>query len=198
MLPAVRVAKRWRGILLGALLGAAVLWTVVRVRSGTAPVPPATTFQSEEDTLNQLLARAGRPDATQEELDRAAHALLVRERFDDALPLVARSVEFTPQTIETRIHDAVVDGVYTDPVEARHRLERIALEAAGAWEALLFAGAFAARAGDAAGALADLKTYQVRAPATERPAGLDADIASLERQIVAGSSDGGAVRKRGR
>jgi hypothetical protein len=122
---------------------------------------------SEADPLLQKLLAAAEPvDASVAALDAAAHALVVRERFEEAEPLVLRALSAAPADAEASIHQAVLTGVLGNEAAARAALERLAHGPAG-WEASMFAAGFALRDGDDAAALRALRRFRAQAPAAE-------------------------------
>ena len=126
--------------------------------------PPS---EAEADPfLQKLLAAAEPVDASVAALDAAAHALVVRERFEEAEPLVLRALSAAPTDAEASIHQAVLTGVLGNEAAARAALERLAHGPAG-WEASMFAAGFALRDGDDAAALRALRRFRAEAPAPE-------------------------------
>ena len=69
--------------------------------------------------LEKLLAAAEPAGASVAGLDAAAHALLVRERFEEAEPLVLRALSAAPMDAEASIHQAVLKGVLGNEAAAR-------------------------------------------------------------------------------
>jgi hypothetical protein len=139
--------------------------------------------EGEQDALlDRLLARAEPADAPLPALDAAAHALLVRERFEEAEPFVLRALRLTPEDAEASIHRAVLAGVLGDTVGARAALERLARGPAG-WEASLFAAGFALRAGDESAALQALRQFRAQAPPGEVTSEVVAEIGRLESRL---------------
>jgi protein involved in temperature-dependent protein secretion len=156
-------------------------------RELAAPAALAGSAASEPEAepdpaLDALLARAGAADASVASLDAAAHALLVREAFEDADPLVERALRAAPADAEAAIHRAVLKGVAGDTAGARSELGRLARGAAG-WEASLFAAGFALRDGDDAAALDALRRFRAGAPPGEVTPELAAQIAELEARL---------------
>jgi hypothetical protein len=129
--------------------------------------------------VEKLLAAAAPPDASVPALDVAAHALLVRERFEEAEPLVLRALSAAPVDVEATIHQAVLRGVMGNAATARAELERLSRGPAG-WEASMFAAGFALRDGDDAAALRALRRFRAQAPPTEVTRELLAELQELE------------------
>ena len=129
--------------------------------------------------LLKLLAAAESADASVAALDAAAHALVVRERFEEAEPLVLRALSAAPMDAEASIHQAVLKGVLGNEAAARAELERLAHGPAG-WEASMFAAGFALRDGDEAAALRALRRFRAQAPAAEVSPEALAELKELE------------------
>ena len=129
--------------------------------------------------VEKLLAAAAPAEASVAALDVAAHVLLVRERFEDAEPLVLRALSAAPMDAEASIHQAVLRGVMGNAATARAELERLAHGPAG-WEASMFAAGFALRDGDDAAALRALRRFRAEAPPTEMTRELLAELQELE------------------
>ncbi len=139
--------------------------------------PPS---EAEADPfLQKLLAAAEPVDASVAALDAAAHALVVRERFEEAEPLVLRALSAAPTDAEASIHQAVLTGVLGNEAAARAALERLAHGPAG-WEASMFAAGFALRDGDDAAALRALRRFRAEAPAPEITPEVLAELKELE------------------
>jgi hypothetical protein len=138
--------------------------------------------EAPDPLLEKLLAEAWPVTAQAAALDAAAHALLVRERFEEAEPLVLRALSVSPHDAEATIHQAVLEGVTGHASSARAELERLAHGPAG-WEASLFAAGFALRDKDDAAALRALRRFRKEAPPSELTPELLAEIAELERRM---------------
>jgi tetratricopeptide (TPR) repeat protein len=138
--------------------------------------------ENRDAALEKVLAAAEPIDAPVAALDAAAHALLVRERFEEAEPLVLRALATSPQDAEASIHRAVLRGVLDDVTGARAELERLAGGRAG-WEASLFAAGFALRDGDEVGALRAFRRFRTTAPPGEVTPELLAEMAQLEARL---------------
>jgi hypothetical protein len=156
-------------------------------RSPSPEPEPESESESESEEppdplLDKVLAAAKKADAPPTALDAAAHALLVREHFEEAEPLVLRTLAAAPKDAEAVIHRAVLRGVGGDTAGARAELERLARGEAG-WEASLFAAGFALRDGDNVAALRALRRFRAAAPPTEITPELTAEIAELERRL---------------
>jgi hypothetical protein len=159
---------------------------LVATAGGEAEAQPPLALQAEpppEDEtdpfVERLLGAAQPSDASVAALDVAAHALLVRERFEDAEPLVLRALSTAPTDAEARIHQAVLRGVMGNEAAARAELERLAHGPAG-WEASMFAAGFALRDGDDAAALRALRRFRAEAPPSEMSPQMLAELAELE------------------
>lgn len=152
------------------------------------PVSPRADATREERDLglDKALSAAESPEAPLSALDAAAHALLVRERFDEAEPFVSRALALAPRDAEAAIHRAVLRGVAGDTAGARVELERRARGEAG-WEASLFSAGFALRDGDDAAALRALRRFCAEAPPAEVSPELTAKRTELEARVRAGS-----------
>jgi hypothetical protein len=137
--------------------------------------------------LERLLAAADAENASVAALDAAAHALLVREDFEEAEPFVIRALAASPHDVEATIHRAVLRGVLDDVPGARAELERLAGGAAG-WEASLFEAGFALRDGDEAAALRAFRRFQATAPREEVTPALVAEMARLEARVGSAAS----------
>jgi hypothetical protein len=151
------------------------------------PVVPGDSRDEEDDDeddpeLKRLLVEARSAHASVSSLDMAAHALLVRERFEEAEPIVLQALAAAPKDAEASIHGVVLRGVAEDTKVARIELERLAEGPAG-WEASLFAAGFALREGDDRGALRSLRRFRASAPAAELTPELLAEIAALEQKL---------------
>ncbi len=139
--------------------------------------------EDEPDPLLEKLLKAAEPvDATVATLDAAAHALLVREQFEEAEPLVLRALAASPKDVEATIHRAVLRGVLDDVAVARAQLERLARGPAG-WEASLFAAGFALRDGDEVAALRAFRRFRATAPPGEVTPQLVAEMERLEARL---------------
>jgi hypothetical protein len=146
---------------------------LVAEAEGSGEPRPPLALQAEppsEDEadpfLEKLLAAVEPADASVAALDAAAHALMVRERFEEAEPLVLRGLSAAPSDAEASIHQAVLKGVLGNEASARADLERLSHGPAG-WEASMFAAGFALRDGDDAAALRALRRFRAQAPAAE-------------------------------
>jgi hypothetical protein len=128
-----------------------------------AEAPPD---EETDPFLEKLLAAAAPSNASVAALDAAAHALVARERFEEAEPFVLRALSAAPTDAEASIHQAVLKGVLGNEAGARADLERLAHGPAG-WEASMFAAGFALRDGDDAAALRALRRFRAEAPAAE-------------------------------
>jgi tetratricopeptide (TPR) repeat protein len=135
--------------------------------------------EADDPLLDKLVATAEAPMASIAALDVAAHALLVRERFEEAEPFILRALSADPRDAEAVIHQAVLRGVLEKPTAARAELERLAHGPAG-WEASLFAAGFALRDKDDAAALRALHKFRAEAPRSEVTPQLLSEIAELE------------------
>jgi len=135
--------------------------------------------EAPDPVLQRLLLAAEAPDASLVALDAAAHALLVRERFEEADALVQGTLEAFPQDAESVIHWAVLRGVAGETAAARAELERLAAGPAG-WEALLFSAGFALREGDEVAALRALQRFVATAPPGEVTPALRGEVARLQ------------------
>jgi hypothetical protein len=155
----------------------------VRAPSGV-PESEADDADDDEDDpqLKKLLVAASAPDASVSSLDMAAHALLVRERFEDAEPIALQALALAPKDAEAAIHGAVLRGVAEDTKTARVELERLARGPAG-WEASMFAAGFALRDGDEQAALRLLRRFRASAPASELTPEVLAQITALEQRL---------------
>ncbi len=153
------------------------------VAQSPSPSPPeAAQAEAPDPVLDRLMAAAEAPDASVTALDAAAHALLVRERFEEADALVARTLASFPTDAEAIIHDAVLRGVAGETDAARRELERLAGGPAG-WEASLFLAGFALREGDEVAALRALKRVAAEAPPAQVTPALRAELAELEARV---------------
>jgi len=144
-----------------------------------AVVPAA---EPPDPLMERLLAAAAPADASVRALDAAAHALLVRERFEEADALVQRTLGAFPNDAEAAIHDAVLRGVAGETAAARQDLERLSRGPAG-WEASLFSAGFALRDGDESAALQALRRFSAEAPPSEITPALRAQLAELESHV---------------
>ncbi|MGO8968311.1 MAG: hypothetical protein ACLQDQ_01950 [Myxococcaceae bacterium] len=140
--------------------------------------------EAADPVVDRLVAAAEPADASAAALDAAAHALLVRERFEEADALVARTLASFPTDAEAVIHDAVLRGVAGETAAARQQLERLADGKSG-WEASLFLAGFALREGDEVAGLRSLRRVAAEAPAAEVTPALRAEIAELEARVGA-------------
>ncbi|MGO8967957.1 MAG: hypothetical protein ACLQDQ_00085 [Myxococcaceae bacterium] len=138
--------------------------------------------EAADPVVDRLVAAAEPPGASVRALDAAAHALLVRERFEEADALVARTRASFPADAEAIIHEAVLRGVAGETTDARRELERLSGGEAG-WEASLFLAGFALREGDEVAALRALRRVAAEAPAAEVNPALQAEIAELEARV---------------
>jgi tetratricopeptide (TPR) repeat protein len=158
------------------------------VASGAGQPPTALDARPPEEeeepdpVLEKALSAAEAADASVAALDVAAHVLLVRERFEEAEPLVLRALAASPKDIEATIHRAVLRGVLGDVPGARAELDRLARGPAG-WEASLFAAGFALRDGDEVAALRAFRRFRETAPRGEVTPELATDIARLEARL---------------
>jgi tetratricopeptide (TPR) repeat protein len=159
---------------------------LVAEAEGSGEPRPPLALQAEppsEDEadpfLEKLLAAAEPADASVAALDAAAHALVARERFEEAEPLVLRALSSAPTDVEASIHQAVLKGVLGNEAGARAELERLAYGPAG-WEASMFAAGFALRDGDDAAALRALRRFRAQAPAAEVTPEALAELKELE------------------
>jgi hypothetical protein len=144
----------------------------------TAPPPE----DAPDPVLDRLLAAAQAPDASLVALDAAAHALLVRERFEEADALVLRALAAFPKEAEAVIHRAVLRGVAGQTAAARAELAALAAGPAG-WEASLFSAGFALREGDEAAALRALRRVVAEAPRAEVTPALQQEVARLVARL---------------
>jgi hypothetical protein len=192
--------SRWLTLCLAVALAALVLAIadVTRRRAeqrsaaeAAAATPPTLSMlegegreaEDEADAVvDRQLARAELADAPVAALDAAAHALLVRERFEEAEPLVLRALSLAPADAEASIHRAVLAGVLGDTAGARVALDQLARGPAG-WEASLFAAGFALREGDEADAFRALRQFHAQAPPGEVTPELAAEIRRLEARV---------------
>lgn len=158
----------------------------------SADIPSEPVREADGEAMDpglvRLLALAEDPKADVGILDAAAHGLLVRERFEEARPLVERALVAAPGDAEASIHRAVLQGVAGDIPGARALLKRLAAGPAG-WEASLFAAGFALRAGDEAAALRELRRFRSLAPPGEVTPALEAEISRLERRAPSPGPD---------
>jgi hypothetical protein len=152
-----------------------------RARALAADAEPADE-EPPDPLLQRLLAAADAENASVAALDAAAHALLVREDFEEAEPFVIRALAASPHDVEATIHRAVLRGVLDDVPGARADLQRLANGAAG-WEASLFEAGFALRDGDEAAALRAFRRFQAAAPREEVTPALVAEMARLEARL---------------
>lgn len=142
--------------------------------------PPAE--ETPDPLLERLLAAADNAGASVTQLDAAAHALLVRERFEEAEPLVIRALALSPKDAEAIIHRVVLQGVLESVPKARADLERLSRGPAG-WEASLFAAGFSLQEGDEAAALRAFRRFKATAPSAEVTPELLAEMARLEARL---------------
>jgi len=193
-----RASQLWLPVVLlvaaSAVLGIAVLararnerWLAEQSAAQAHQAPPGDSGDEEDDDeddpeLKRLLVAAHSAHAPVSSLDMAAHALLVRERFEEAEPIVLQALAAAPKDAEASIHGVVLRGVAEDAKAARIELERLAEGPAG-WEASLFAAGFALREGDDRGALRSLRRFRASAPAAELTPELLAEIAALEQKL---------------
>jgi tetratricopeptide (TPR) repeat protein len=149
-----------------------------------APESEAGDVGDDEDDpqLKKLLVAASAADASVSSLDMAAHALLVRERFEEAEPFALQALALAPKDAEAAIHGAVLRGVAEDTKAARVELEHLARGPAG-WEASMFAAGFALRDGDDQAALRLLRRFRASAPAAELTPEVLAQITALEQRL---------------
>jgi hypothetical protein len=154
----------------------------VASRPSLEPEPEPEPEEELDPLLEKVLVAAEPANAPLAALDAAAHALLVRERFEEAETLVLRALAGAPKDAEAVIHHAVLRGVGGDTAGARAELERLARGPAG-WEASLFAAGFALRAGDDEAALRALRRFRAGAPPAEVTPQLAEEIAELERRL---------------
>ncbi len=150
---------------------------------GAQPTPVAADGVPDP-VLDRLLAAAQAPDAPLLALDAAAHALLVRERFEEAEALVQRALAASPKDAEAVIHRAVLRGLAGETAAARAELESLSA-GAGGWEASLFSAGFALREGDEAAALRALRRFVAEAPRAEVTPALREELAQLEARVGA-------------
>jgi len=142
--------------------------------------PPAE--EAPDPLLERLLAAADNAGASVAQLDAAAHALLVRERFEEAEPLVIRALAMSPKDAEAIIHRVVLQGVLEGVPKARADLERLSRGPAG-WEASLFVAGFSLQEGDEAAALRAFRRFKATAPSAEVTPELLAEMARLEARL---------------
>ncbi len=135
-----------------------------------------------DGVLDRLLGAAQAPDASLVALDAAAHALLVRERFEEAEALVERALAASPKDAEAVIHRAVLRGLAGETAVARAALESLSSGPAG-WEASLFSAGLALRDGDEAAALPALRRFLAEAPRAEVTPALREELAHLEARV---------------
>ncbi|MGO9831904.1 MAG: hypothetical protein ACLPJH_17355 [Myxococcaceae bacterium] len=148
----------------------------------------AAEAEAPDPVLDRLVAAAAASDASVTALDAAAHALLARERFEEADALVARTLASFPTDAEAIIHDAVLRGVAGETDAARRELERLAGGPVG-WEASLFLAGFALREGDEVAALRALRRVAAEAPAAQVTPALRGEIAELEARVGVGPAN---------
>lgn len=193
-----RPSARRVGVVLavaGGVLGLAVLAQrrsverqAAEMSSPDGPRPLALApGELPDPMLERLLGAAEGPGASLVALDAAAHALLVRERFEEADALVVRTLSAFPKDAEAVIHRAVLRGVAGDTHAARAELDTLAAGPAG-WEASLFSAGFALRDGDEAAALRALRHFLAAAPAAEVTPALRAEEARLEASASSSAS----------
>lgn len=148
----------------------AVAFSVLRAnpQAGAPPTPPAEARDAPLDALAQ--AAASQPD-NPDKLGALVMALLRRQNFDEAAPLVAPLSVLDPYNVKGRIARAVMgafDARQSKPsIEELRRLARTYPEA---YDAHLFAGLFLAQDGDRTGAASELEAYLGSAPPDEHPA----------------------------
>ncbi|MBS1152507.1 MAG: hypothetical protein H6Q89_4205 [Myxococcaceae bacterium] len=138
----------------------------------------------EDLELKAVMDRANRSPDDIDALSAAAKALIDRQLFDDAAPLVRRATAIDPYHVQTRTHRAVMLAVQGQTSPALDELQHVADTFEDAWDARLFAGMIALQADDRQRALEQFERYVNEAPPDEQPPMLRQGIAQLKQELA--------------
>ena len=148
-----------------------------------APDKPAADPKDDLE-LKTALQRAERSPDDIEALSAAAKALIQRQMFDDAGPLIRRATALDPYHVPTRTWRAIMLAVEGQTMTSLDELQHIADTFEDGYEARMYAGMLAMQADDKALALAQFERYLVEAPAAEQPPMLRMGVAQLRQELA--------------
>lgn len=147
---------------------------------GMAQDGPAT---DEEQMIRAAIDEVKKNPENVEAAAEVGHALIWRQRWDDAASLTERALATDPFHIETRIHRAALEASRGNPEGAIQKLQHLADTFPDAYEALLFIGMISMQGGDNARALESFERYAAETPASEQPPQLMDGIAILREKL---------------
>ncbi len=156
---------------------------VPSAQGGGQEAPLSAEEQEEQRQFNAAVEKVRKNGDDVEALSVVAHALLRRQRFEEADALTERGIGLDPFHVETRIHRGMLRGAKGDFAGAAGDLEKLANLYPDSHEALLFAGAMALELGDRKRALSNFQRYMVEAPVAEQPPQIRMEIAALRAEL---------------
>lgn len=134
-----------------------------------------------DEKLERLVAQAKASPDDPDVLATAALALMRKQRFEEAVPLVYRSSLLDPFHVRTRVGRSVIVALEGDLPRALGELEALAAKYPEAYEARLFAGMMAMDQQDSARALVNFEAYLEQA-GSDAPPMMRAAVQQLRAQ----------------
>lgn len=152
--------------------------------SGGDSVPgPMGAAPDGDPHLSAMLRQLESNPNDVEVISAVVHELIFREQFDQAAELAGRAVGLDPYHLEARVHRAALKAISGEPGPSLEELEVLANSYPESFEALLFAGSIADRAGQPARALAHFERYAALTPADQQPPKLSETINALKARV---------------
>ncbi len=137
-----------------------------------------------DEKLERLLAQAKNSPDDPDTLATAALALMRKQRFEEAVPMVHRATLIDPFHVRTRVGRSVIVALEGDLPRALSELESLAAKYPEAYDGRLFAGMMAMDQQDSARALVNFEAYLEQA-GPEAPPMMRMAVQQLRAQAAA-------------